>query len=61
MTKRPVRGVCKVCKGEVVEKIVAKFDSLTGPPIIGPGSANQYKKVSEGYYCKNCGLKYEFI
>lgn len=61
MSERPVRGVCVVCKGEVVEKMVTKFDPLSGPSIIGPGSVNQYKKVSEGYYCKGCGLKYEFV
>lgn len=61
MTERTARGVCKVCKGDVVEKIVIKFDPLSGPPIIGPGSKDQYKKVIEGFYCKNCGLKYEFV
>lgn len=52
---------CIVCKeGEIVEKIVQKFTSLS-LPIIGPGSRDQFSDVSEGYFCKKCGLKYEHL
>ena len=54
-------GVCVVCEGEIVETIVNKYDPLTGPPIIGPGSRNQFHDVSEGFHCKKCGLKYRFV
>lgn len=56
-----VLGECRVCKGGIVEKTFIRFDSMTGPPIIGPGSRQQFKKVSDGYYCKKCGIKYEFV
>ena len=61
MAERPTGKRCRYCGGMIVEKIVKKFDSTTGPMIIGPGSKNQFRKVSKGLHCQSCGLKYEFI
>ncbi len=41
-------GRCVVCKGQIIETIVAEFDPKTGPPIFGPGSGRQFKEVSKG-------------
>jgi len=51
---------CVVCKGVLVEKIVSKFVSM-GPPIIGPGSRDQFVDEREGYFCRRCGIKYEHL
>ena len=55
------KGACRVCGGDVMEKIVTKFDPKMGPMIIGPGSRQQFYDVREGYYCQSCGIKYEFV
>ena len=54
-------GRCVVCGGEIVEVVVSEYNPMSGPLIIGPGSVNQFREVSKGYHCKNCGLKYEFV
>ncbi len=56
-------GICMVCNGEIIERIKRIFDPSLGPQVIGvDGPSNhQFKNVSEGYYCKKCGIKYEFI
>lgn len=54
------KGVYKVCKGDITEKITREFDATTGPPIIG-GFHNQFHDVHDGYYCLGCGIRYEFI
>ena len=63
--KRPqsrfFKGACKVCGGDITEKIVHEYNPMTGPPIIGPGSRQQYHYVSKGLYCTQCGVKYEFV
>jgi hypothetical protein len=58
---RLYKGACKVCGGDVTEKIVQEYNPMTGPPIIGPGSRQQYRYVSKGLYCKQCGIRYEFV
>jgi len=58
---RLYKGACKVCGGDVTEKIVQEYNPMTGPPIIGPGSRQQYHYVSKGLHCKQCGVKYEFV
>ena len=58
---RDTEGRCGVCKGQIVEKVSTEYNPMTGPPVFGPGSKRQFKKVSKGYHCKDCGLKYEFI
>ncbi|MBI2669899.1 MAG: hypothetical protein HYX20_02040 [Candidatus Yanofskybacteria bacterium] len=54
-------GKCVVCGGVIAELIEREFDSTTGSLIYGPGSKNQYKNVSKGFHCHNCGIKYQFI
>lgn len=61
MAEKEAKGKCVVCKGKLIEKVVRKFDATMGPMIIGPGSRNQFREESEGFYCLNCGLKYEFV
>jgi len=58
---RVFEGACRVCHGDLVEKIVHEFNPASGPAIIGPGSKGQFRDVSRGFYCKQCGLKYEFV
>lgn len=55
------KGVCRVCGGDIVEKIVHEFNPRSGPLIIGPASKEQFHDIHEGYYCNKCGLKYEFV
>lgn len=50
-------GTCRVCFGEVIEKIVSVF---VGEPIYGPRSRDQTSKRRDGYYCTECGIRYEF-
>lgn len=52
---------CVVCNGQIVEKYVMQFNARTGPLIIGPGSIRQHNRVSQGFHCRGCGLKYEFL
>lgn len=59
--KKQTEGKCVSCGGVIVEKVVRKFDPTMGSAIIGPGSKNQFHEISEGFYCTNCGLKYEFV
>ena len=52
---------CHVCKtNTVVETFGQVFDPSYGPPIIGPGSMDQYQTVSQGFHCTGCGLEYRF-
>jgi len=60
-TTRRTEGHCIVCKGKIVEVVTSEFDPMTGPPVVGPGSRRQFKEASKGYYCEDCGLKYQFI
>lgn len=63
-TKKPEKevypGACRVCGGDIVLDYFLKFVSLF-PPIIGPGSRNQYQYVPGDFHCKTCGVKYQFI
>jgi len=54
-------GICRVCKGTIIESTVYEYDPMTGPPVIGPGYKRQQHKVSKGFYCEKCGIKYQFI
>ena len=58
---RHTEGKCRVCQGEIVEKIVSESIPRTGPVIYGPGSGRKLRDVSKGYHCVECGLKYEFV
>lgn len=53
--------LCKVCGSEIVEGFEELYDPSTGPPIYGPGSRDQIKLESIGYYCSGCGIKYQFL
>ena len=53
-----VVGKCRVCGGQVIGLAYEKFSSPL-PPIIGPGSKNQYSTVNE-FYCESCGVMYRF-
>lgn len=55
------KEACRVCSGDIIEKLVYKYNPKTGPPLYGPGSLQQSHCVAEGFYCLNCGLKYEFV
>ena len=51
---------CEVCGGDIFETFKMEYDPGTGPPVIGPGSRQQFHRVSKGFYCKKCGIKYAF-
>lgn len=53
---------CRIpgCKGDIVETFSLAFDSRTGPPIYGPAGKDQYRTVSNGFHCNECGVKYNF-
>jgi len=59
--EKSTKGVCKVCKGPIVELFEYEYDPTTGPPVYGPASREQQHKVSKGLYCKKCGIKYQFV
>lgn len=58
MSLTPRTGKCILCDGTLKEQIEVRYDPSTGPLIMGPGSRRQYKEVSEGFVCDNCGLRY---
>jgi hypothetical protein len=58
---RIYKGACRVCKGDIVENIELKYVPTPGSPVIGPRSGSNYQYVSDGFYCKSCGLKYKFV
>lgn len=51
---------CVACGGEIVERIAWRCDPPTEPPPtpLSPYQS-QFHRFSEGYYCRNCGLRYE--
>ncbi|OIO32771.1 MAG: hypothetical protein COZ49_02485 [Candidatus Yonathbacteria bacterium CG_4_10_14_3_um_filter_47_65] len=54
-----VAGVCRVCRGDVVEVI---FRECVVPPnerIFGPGSKEQFQ-IIKSYHCRECGIVYAF-
>lgn len=53
-------GKCRLCDSSVVNDTTREYNPRSGPPIMGSGSRNQYHEVTHGYYCSNCGLKYQF-
>lgn len=51
-----VKGKCAYCQGDVVEKVVLK---VRGEIRLGGKSSHYHSH--DGFYCKQCGLKFEFI
>jgi hypothetical protein len=49
------KKACRVCHGDITEELVLRIGSSL------MGSKTQSYYVNEGYYCKSCGIKYEFI
>lgn len=49
---------CVVCGGTLSNPTHREYDPMTGPPIIGPGSRAQFRTVSSGIRCDDCGLRY---
>jgi len=58
-SKKPSGSKCVVCQGDVLTVSSSVFDATSGPLLIGPGSANQFRTVTS-HHCGTCGLKYEF-
>ena len=57
--ERSTKVKCKVCEGVIVEKIESE---ATVPEELIPAGcdpAKYFHEVSKGFYCKNCGTKYE--
>ena len=59
--EKDTEGKCRVCGGQIVEKIVRERNPATGPPVIGPASKNQFYEASKGFHCKECKIKYESV
>jgi hypothetical protein len=57
--EKEVMGKCRVCGGDILEDVRHEHDPTTGPPVIGPGSENQFRDFHYGYYCDDCGLAYK--
>jgi hypothetical protein len=55
-----VAGRCQVCGGDVHERFVTKSTNLTRM-MFGPNSENRYVRVSDGFVCSKCGIRYAFI
>lgn len=56
--KDPRTGTCRVCSGVVVSDVRRKYDH-SHPVIIG-GPPVPPITIHNGYYYKECGLKYKF-
>ena len=41
-------GKCVVCEERIVELFVEEFNPITGLPVFGPRSSDQFKEVSKG-------------
>jgi hypothetical protein len=54
------KPICVVCSGPLQPKTKTVFNHFMGPPIIGPGSREQYDTVQDGWTCQKCGLHYDF-
>ena len=52
-------GRCTACSGSVVKEVTSKYNPMSGPPIFGPGSQNQYIEETS-YHCEDCGIEYRF-
>jgi len=51
---------CRIpgCSGTIVRKFEQRYDPTSGPPIIGPGSRDQYLRTLVARYCEACGVMY---
>lgn len=53
---------CLVCHKEIVETFSVQYsDSMHRPVIIGPGSRDQFSRMSEGLHCSGCGIMYRYL
>lgn len=59
--ERPTNGSCKVCGGEIVQRVIKGEFVGRGMPVYGPAGKGQYADVSEGFHCKECGIQYRFV
>ena len=59
--KKAVFGECVVCQGPIVKDVVREYDPMRGPPVIGPGSRQQFHSVTKGFYCDDCGVYYHHV
>jgi hypothetical protein len=55
-----VAGRCQVCGGDVHERFVTKSTNLTRK-MFGPNSESRYVRVSDGFACSTCGIRYAFV
>jgi exosome complex RNA-binding protein Csl4 len=55
--EKVIEAKCVVCKGNLMKTEYWQYNPASGPPIIGPGSKNQYFK-QQSLRCPACGLKY---
>lgn len=50
---------CVICSGRIIEFFSFRYnDPLHRSVIIGPGSRQQYDRLSDGYRCEDCGVAY---
>ncbi len=50
----------KECKGDIVQKRYKKFSLWLTSLVVG-GTQKQYEIVTDGFYCKTCGHRLEFV
>lgn len=56
--KDPRTGTCRVCSGTVVSDVRREHDR--NQPVMYGGPPVPMVVVHGGYYCKECGLRYQF-
>jgi hypothetical protein len=55
------KKTCRYCGGDLTEKFLLEYDHRTGWPFPILDTRQQSHFVRSGYYCLQCGIKYEFV
>lgn len=51
-------GACIVCSGDLQQKMIV-VEAPRGLTAVMP--SEPYVEVADGYFCTDCGIRYEFI
>ena len=52
------KGACVMCRGDLQEKMIV-VEAARGLTAVMP--REPYVEVADGYFCTDCGIRYEFI
>ena len=53
------KGACVMCRGDLQEKMTMVAASREG--LLAAMPQDQFVEVADGYFCTDCGIRYEFI